>query len=604
MTGSSYTVLNGTISANLVGSGIKLTKTGTGSVTLNGNNGYTNTTTIGQGTLVIGSKSNLPATSAIFLGDGSHQGVLSYTGSTDTLPNTITLNAPGGEIDVTNSGKTLTITVAGGYPLTKGGAGIPCVYGSSSNSGNATISQGTLNVSDLARVGNSVVLGDALHCGVLSYSGATNTSPYSGGITVNPGGGEIDVTTQGNTLTIGGNINTSGVLTFGGDGNTLVSGVISGSGSIIKAAGGILTLTGQNTYAGGTTICNNGLIVVGNSGTAGTLGIGAVSDYGSLVFNRSDSFTVANTITGPGSLTQEGPGCLNLADTGGCYIGALLVNSSGINGGLTLDDDFAAGKVVLLSGSIQGVNASLNSVPTLTVSDNCTLYSGTISVNLGGATTVTKISDGTVNLNGRDTYGGTTDIQRGSVVFAAAAYQSGYWHSDTHSSTADGQHSLGTVDNGSSATVAYTLYGDTDLNGTVNGGDLNAVLSNYNKTGMGWAQGDFDGNGTVNGGDLNVVLSNYNRVLTAASPAVTLMQHVGSANSNSKQLQFVVTFNQGVENVDARDFTVMKNGISQTTRLGRRLCSAAYLAAYLVVMNVVDPGNVYAEISGRLLRQQ
>jgi hypothetical protein len=37
------------------------------------------------------------------------------------------------------------------------------------------------------------------------------------------------------------------------------------------------------------------------------------------------------------------------------------------------------------------------------------------------------------------------------------------------------------------------------------------VLSNYNKTGMYWYQGDFNYDGTVNGADLNTVLSNYNQ---------------------------------------------------------------------------------------------
>jgi hypothetical protein len=55
------------------------------------------------------------------------------------------------------------------------------------------------------------------------------------------------------------------------------------------------------------------------------------------------------------------------------------------------------------------------------------------------------------------------------------------------------------------------LPGDADLSGTVDGADLNVVLSNYNQSGMLWAQGDFDANGTVDGTDLNVVLSNYNQ---------------------------------------------------------------------------------------------
>ena len=60
----------------------------------------------------------------------------------------------------------------------------------------------------------------------------------------------------------------------------------------------------------------------------------------------------------------------------------------------------------------------------------------------------------------------------------------------------------------------YTLYGDCNLDGTVNGSDLNTVLSNFNKTGMYWAQGDFNYDGTVNGSDLNTVLSNFNQHLS------------------------------------------------------------------------------------------
>jgi hypothetical protein len=59
--------------------------------------------------------------------------------------------------------------------------------------------------------------------------------------------------------------------------------------------------------------------------------------------------------------------------------------------------------------------------------------------------------------------------------------------------------------------LTVALPGDADLNGTINGADLNAVLSNCNLSGMTWAQGDFNGDGTVNGTDLNTVLSNYNQ---------------------------------------------------------------------------------------------
>jgi parallel beta-helix repeat protein len=45
---------------------------------------------------------------------------------------------------------------------------------------------------------------------------------------------------------------------------------------------------------------------------------------------------------------------------------------------------------------------------------------------------------------------------------------------------------------------ATPLYGDANGDGTVNGADLNVVLSNYSQTGMDWTHGDFNGDGTVN----------------------------------------------------------------------------------------------------------
>jgi hypothetical protein len=70
--------------------------------------------------------------------------------------------------------------------------------------------------------------------------------------------------------------------------------------------------------------------------------------------------------------------------------------------------------------------------------------------------------------------------------------------------------------------ISAALPGDANLDGTVNGADLNTVLSDYNRAGMDWRQGDFNGDGTVNGADLNTVLSNYNQTagLAAAGAAV------------------------------------------------------------------------------------
>ena len=83
------------------------------------------------------------------------------------------------------------------------------------------------------------------------------------------------------------------------------------TGSLLKSGSGLLTITTNNSYAGGTTI-SGGTVQVGNGGASGNLGSGAISNAAALVFNRGDVVTVANTISGNGSLTQAGPGQLTL----------------------------------------------------------------------------------------------------------------------------------------------------------------------------------------------------------------------------------------------------------------------------------------------------
>src|SRR5207247_7564073 len=62
------------------------------------------------------------------------------------------------------------------------------------------------------------------------------------------------------------------------------------------------------------------------------------------------------------------------------------------------------------------------------------------------------------------------------------------------SSEIDGAHALGWVDDGSSkVTVAYTYYGDANVNGTVDLTDFTFLAANFNKpSGAVWQQGDFN----------------------------------------------------------------------------------------------------------------
>ena len=196
------------------------------------------------------------------------------------------------------------------------------------------------------------------------------------------------------------------------------------------------------------------------------------------------------------------------------------------------------------------------------LNDATSAFSGTIT-NTAGTLSLTKVGTGIVTVSGSLSYGGRTTIQAGTLKAVGAggigliasnggldiqhgqavldytgltdpitldpiantlmqdAHANGWVIDSDHpigSTTAAADpliHALGwtdtVVDGRTVLTVMYTLCGDANLDGVVNGADLNTVLSNYNKTGMYWSQGDFNYDGTVNGADLNMVLSNYNQ---------------------------------------------------------------------------------------------
>ena len=64
------------------------------------------------------------------------------------------------------------------------------------------------------------------------------------------------------------------------------------------------------------------------------------------------------------------------------------------------------------------------------------------------------------------------------------------------------------------------LPGDANLDGVVDINDLSKVLTNYDKTGMQWADGDFTGDGTVDINDLGNVLANYDKSAGLSSAGI------------------------------------------------------------------------------------
>ncbi|EBV3803777.1 fibronectin-binding autotransporter adhesin ShdA, partial [Salmonella enterica subsp. enterica serovar Carno] len=229
----------GELENTLFGSG-SLVKTGTGELTLSGDNSYSGGTTITGGMLI--------ADHADSLGTGAvaNSGVLQV-----------------GEGDLEN-------TLSGSGSLVKTGTGELTLSGDNSYSGGTTITGGTLTADHADSLGS----GDIDNSGVLKVGEGELKNTLSGsGSLVKTGTGELTLSgdntySGGTTISDGtliadhadslgtGAIANSGVLQVG-EGE--LENTLSGSGSLVKTGTGELTLSGDNSYSGGTTISDGTL---------------------------------------------------------------------------------------------------------------------------------------------------------------------------------------------------------------------------------------------------------------------------------------------------------------------------------------------------------
>ena len=253
------------------------------------------------------------------------------------------------------------ISGAGGG-ITKDGANTLTLGGANTFTGTLSVLNGTLSVATinnanaagvLGNSANAVVLGGSGTTGQLLYTGATASSTKSFSL-ASGGAGNINVGTAATALTL--------------------SGAITNTGSFIKSGVGTLILSGANTYTGTTTI-SAGTLQVGNGGTSGTLGTGTVTNNAALVFNRSDSFSVTNTVSGTGAVTKQGAGTLALSGAN-TFSGALAVQAGVLD--LASATGQAAGSAASLSVST-GATLLISQANQVNDSAAVTLSGGTIA---------------------------------------------------------------------------------------------------------------------------------------------------------------------------------------------------------------------------------
>ncbi len=494
------------VDANSGWNGQSLTKTGAGTLILNAENTYTGGTLISDGTLVA---SNVEA-----LGTGD---------VTDDA--TLELNT-GGDFDnaISGSGK---VEKSGDDALTLSGA--------NTYSGGTLISDGTLVASNVEALGTGDVTDNAvleLNTGgdfdnAISGSGQvvksgddtltlSGSNTYTGGTTINDGTliatsvdalGSGDVTDNA-TL----ELNTGGTF----------DNAISGSGQVVKSGDDVLTLSGANSYSGGTLI-SDGTLVASN---VEALGSGDVTDNATLEMNTGGDFI--NNIGGTGRVEKSGDDALTLS------------GSNTYTGGTTINDGTLIATSVDALGSGDVTNNAVLELNTGGDFDNA----------ISGSGQVVKSGDETLTLSGANSYTGGTLISGGTLVATSVeALGSG----DVTDNAVLELNTGGTFDNaisGSGQVVksgdkTLTLSGANSYTGgtTISGGTL--VASNVEALGS----GDIDNYASLqlnaSGQFVTANLTTHDNAITAIGAGSALRANTLTQEANSTLAVHLIDSNSG-----------------------------------------------------------
>ncbi len=305
----------------------------------------------------------------------------------------------------TNTGSSASITISEGALIAAGGAAIPDTASLAVATGATFRLQSTETIATLSGTGGVELSGNSLSLGLIGFSAPART----------------------------------------------FAGVISGSGSLTTAAGVTQTLTGPNTYYGGTNILGgtvnvpdftslgSGPIAVGGPGTAGTLSIvGPASSASnpiaigaggaSLNTAAGSTVTLSGVFSGTGPVTFNGPGSWLLGNTANTFFGTptLLttvsvadLSDAGSNSSLGAGTGITLGSGGRLRYTGAGADSTNRSVVLGAAGATIDIQTGaelTLAGILSGSQGLTKADLGTLKLTGSNTFSGKTTIAAGTLA--------------------------------------------------------------------------------------------------------------------------------------------------------------------------------------------
>ena len=392
-TGSGGVTISGVIGNGGTGGTVAVTQNSSSStLTLSGANTYTGLTSVTAGTLAEGATGSIADTSALTVNGAT--AIFSLGASHSDTVATVTLDG-GGSITGTGtsaltstgsfemkSGSVSAILAGSGIALNKTTSGTVTLSGANTYTGATTVTAGTLAEGATGSIADTSAL--TVNGATAIFNLGANHSDTVATVTLD-GGGSITGTGTSALTSTGSFEMKSGSA----------SAILAGSGIVLnKTTGGTVTLSGANTYTGGTTV-NAGTLFVNNTSGSGT-GSGAV------VVNNSGTLGGSGTITGPSTtgttaVTLNNSAKINAGGTAGT-VGTLNINN-GAFGALTLNN------TSIFSADLQNVGSydKVNLTGMLALANTSVLEVNT----LGGFTTTAGQMFTLINNDGTDAISGT-----------------------------------------------------------------------------------------------------------------------------------------------------------------------------------------------------